>query len=164
MKQIKSSIIIQKYWRGFQQRRNYLKIKKGVILIQTHIRTHLAKLKYKQMLQVRTDAAIIIQSCARMFLAKCEIQKLKENKAAIQIQKTWKMYIKRCTFLHLKAKIIQMQALVRMKRARIAFLKQVANRNQAAILIQSYVRRNVGEWYDSFVRKRALVKYKSQVK
>merc|ERR1711963_817086 len=80
-----------------------------------------------------------------MYLAKKQVQILRETRAAIHIQKSWRMHVARSNFLEMRNVAIKIQSWVRMKSARTSYLRLVAKRHQSAILIQSYFRRHLAQ-------------------
>ena len=59
-------------------------MKKSAVCIQSYARMWQAKLAYKLTLEQREKAAIMVQKCARKFLAQKKLQTLKENKRMVK--------------------------------------------------------------------------------
>ncbi|CAG8571930.1 12_t:CDS:10 [Funneliformis caledonium] len=82
----KAAITIQKYWRGYIQRKRYLRAKKASQKLQIAVRGVIARKKFENLLrnvsatriQSKTLKHIIyIQSCLRRRLARAELKKMK---------------------------------------------------------------------------------------
>ena len=70
----KATITIQKHWRCYSKKKEYLGFRNRIILLQSNVRMWISVKAYRSQLAKRKEAAIIVQKYARRFLA---IQKLK---------------------------------------------------------------------------------------
>ena len=137
----KAATMIQAVWKCYSNRRKYLETKAKIILIQSLARRMIAQKSHQNLLKKRQESAILIQCFIRRHQAMKQLRSLKTNKAALTIQKNWKAFKGRKTFLTLKSKTIVLQSFSRMIINRKAYLSLLATRESSAILIQKYTRR-----------------------
>ena len=169
LKEQKSAVIIQKFWRGYQARKeikklhlaatqiqktwkgacvraSYVRTLSYIIDLQSWFRMILAKRQYQQMLNERSQAALIIQTNFRRHAAQNKLYAMKrenakkKNDAATVIQKHVKMYLAKKKFIHLKG---QMEA---------ERLSKEVQRENATLILQHAFK----GWRDrlAFLRKR----------
>ena len=95
----------QKNWRCYKNRKEFLRMKRSAICLQSYTRMWIARKKYNQLLWQRKNAATILQKYLRRHLAIKELKNLREinqairNNAATNIQKYWRCYKNRKEFL-----------------------------------------------------------------
>lgn len=95
----------------------------AAIIIQANFRRHLAVKNFKTLQSQRHQAAIKIQSFAKVWLAKRELEKLKQEKLAQ------------------KAAVIKIIAVIKCVAAMKAYKRLLEDRNYAAVIIQSNFKR-----------------------
>ncbi|GIQ86879.1 hypothetical protein KIPB_008809 [Kipferlia bialata] len=121
---------IQAAWRGYRCRRDWLALRRTVVLIQSHMRRYLTRKRFSQLLSTRrTNAATLIASY-------------------------WRGHKQRTRFTQQVEAICKCQALVISRQTRQAYLRFRAN----VIIAQSYVRRYLArQWYRKVqVRRRDM--------
>ena len=178
LKQEKSALIIQKYWRGYEirkiirqqhqaatviqktwkgavQRAEYLRTRSYIIDLQCWTRMVLARKRYVQILETKSQAALTIQTNFRKYLAQRTVQKLKAEKAALILQKYWKSFITRQKYVILRRKTLLLQSWIRGYNARKAYDLKIIKRHSAAIIIQKTVR--------MYLAQNKFVKLKNQL-
>ncbi|XP_072367579.1 abnormal spindle-like microcephaly-associated protein isoform X2 [Scyliorhinus torazame] len=155
-KQIKASIILQKYIRGFLCRLQYKRFQRSISLIQRYakgyrIRTEISKRKkaavtlqkhIKAYVTAKREhvsyqrlkwAAVVLQAAYRG----SRVRKFhRQTKSAIVIQSFFRMYQQRKRFTAIREVVVTIQTLVRMQLAQIRFQKY----RQAAIILQRHIR------------------------
>ncbi|BFZ20292.1 hypothetical protein BsWGS_23331 [Bradybaena similaris] len=111
--QQKSAILIQSMWRMLQAKKEFLSLKqkkreRSATLIQSYFR----RFRCKQEFQLYRNAAITIQKTWRMHCAKNVLRKLQlENQiqAAIEIQRIYRGFIQRRSYIQLKLAAVILQ-------------------------------------------------------
>ncbi|XP_066503175.1 abnormal spindle-like microcephaly-associated protein isoform X2 [Hoplias malabaricus] len=155
-KRIKSARTIQSYLRMTIQRRQFLKTKAAVVLIQAAYRGHYQRVQHARMIK----SAVLIQQwyTSRKLVQKlrhefqtiqkatitlqCAIRRMHARRraerihAAAKIQSVLHMYIHRSRYLKLRTCTIMVQARFRKCIARRSYLRQ----QDAAVTIQTYYR------------------------
>ena len=76
-----AALTIQKVWKGFQKRQEFLTFRKNVIKIQAQIKMLLARKRYLEILDQRENASVILQKYARKLLALRLTKKLRQIRA-----------------------------------------------------------------------------------
>merc|ERR1712038_1015235 len=140
---IKSIVKIQASWKGLLQRRKYEDWKRASIVIQCLVRKHQAKNYLEQLRQEKRDsqhkAAILIQKTWKMCREKAYFAL--KIKAIVKIQASWRALLQRRKYEEWKRASIVIQCLVRTHQAKnyVEKLRQEKRDSQhrAAILIQS---------------------------
>ncbi|XP_069169176.1 abnormal spindle-like microcephaly-associated protein homolog [Procambarus clarkii] len=148
-----SAIVIQRWWRTIQHRRQREKYEKAAIVLQAHWRRWCACrllhiLKHKKELERQHRAAHIIQSAFRRYI---RTRYLLQVKAAITIQQAWKTHLLRQKFLHTRQAAIAIQTAFRSWNCRQKYLhtKRVITEVQQRFRRKLYGRRIK----EDFVRK-----------
>ena len=102
---------IQKVWKGAIQRASYVRTISYVVDLQSWFRMILARKHYQQILKERSQAALIIQTNFRRHAAQNQLYAMKrenarkKHDAATLIQKHVKMYLAKKKFVQLKNQI-----------------------------------------------------------
>ncbi|GAA98757.1 uncharacterized protein L969DRAFT_497598 [Mixia osmundae IAM 14324] len=125
-------------------RLNYL-----ATLLQKNLRRHIAVKKYKSM----RVATIGIQATWRGILARRELQRQRQEAAAIAIQRYTRGYVQRNAYLKTRTAVTRIQALVRGRTVRAKFAS--TKTDQAATLLQSLLRGRIAR--ARFLHERRLV-------
>ncbi len=138
-----AAITIQKYWRSYDCTMNYLHAVADILIVQSVVRRWIAKrfaAQYRKDLHFKM--ALRIQMLTRSWLAKARVEK---QRAAINIQKTWRGFWCYTDYVFTLADIIVVQRTVR---SHLAYKKVNAMRKArqeeteiaAAVSIQKYWR------------------------
>ena len=115
---IKSIVKIQSSWLGLKQRRKYEDLKRASIVIQCLVRRHQAKNYLEQLRQEKRDS---------------------QHKAAILIQKTWKMSREKSYFNAKIKSIVKIQASWRGLQQK----RKYENLKRASIILQTFTRQHI---------------------
>ncbi|XP_054688942.1 abnormal spindle-like microcephaly-associated protein isoform X2 [Grus americana] len=110
----KSVTTLQSHVRKYQQVKRYKAIKNAASVIQTWYRAHVTSKKAAASFQRMRLAAVVLQSAYRGMEARKEAHKLR---SVIKIQSSYRAYIVRKRFKNLKDATVKMQALVKMRQA-----------------------------------------------
>ena len=124
----KAAIRLQAWFRPILLRRQFKKIKRGVILLQSELRRMLAVKRLAQKLR----SALVIQCFVRKTLASLEVTRLRENHAATIIQTGWRGIKPRVDFNNSRAKSVMIQSLARMMLAKKAVSNKRKEREEQA--------------------------------
>ncbi|NXI95714.1 ASPM protein, partial [Psophia crepitans] len=111
----KSVTTLQSHVRKYQQVKRYKEIKNAASVIQTWYRAHVASKKAAASFRKMRLAAVVLQSAYRGMRARKEAHKLR---SVIKIQSSYRAYIVRKRFKNLKDATVKIQALVKMRQAR----------------------------------------------
>ncbi|XP_065578668.1 unconventional myosin-Vb-like isoform X2 [Artemia franciscana] len=146
----KSSVIIQKTWRGYSQRKLYSQLKRTTIFIQARVRGNFARAKALALR--RNNAAIKIQCHVRGWLSRRKYSRIRSK--IIGLQAHGRGFLVRQAVLKRKQteKVIVIQKNVRMWLA----VKKYRNTKKSIITVQSCVRR----WF----AKRELRRLKAEAR
>ena len=144
------AVIIQKTWRRFAAIQFYRKSQKSIILIQSLFRQKLAQVQLRQLRdefrimkenemllqQKRNQAALMIQTYFRRFLAMKHVQLLRRNAAATKIQSAFKGYKQRLHVKNIYRKIVTLQSFARMIITKKRYHRIQFERQASALIIQ----------------------------
>ena len=138
-----SAVKIQSFVRMMLQRKTFHKIKNAALVLQTHMRRHLAQKKLQTLKIARQhqleNAAVTIQAQVRGYLARKLVRQMEtETRAAILIQKNWRMFLVRKRYVFDKEQVIKIQSWVRMIQAQKRYRLMLHRRHQAALSIQCH--------------------------
>ncbi|NXK12734.1 ASPM protein, partial [Herpetotheres cachinnans] len=111
----KSVITLQSHVRKYQQVKRYKEVKNAASVIQTWYRAHVTSKTAAASLQRMCLAAVVLQSACRGMEARKEAHILK---SVIKIQSSYRAYIVRKRFKNLKDATVKIQAFVKMRQAR----------------------------------------------
>ncbi|NXJ86043.1 ASPM protein, partial [Trogon melanurus] len=125
----KSVVALQSHVRKYQQVKRYKEIKKAAAVIQSWYRARVASKKAAAAFRRTRLAAVVIQSAYRGMRARKEARILR---AAIKIQSSFRAYIFRKRFKNLKGATVKIQAFVKMRQAR----KRYRALREAALYVQ----------------------------
>ena len=131
---------IQKNWRCYKNRKEFVTMKRSAICLQSYVRMWIARKKYIKLLWQRQNAATILQKYLRRHLAIKKLKHLREVKAATILQTHWRGYVERKQFSDWKNGAIIIQSHVRKWIARRAYKIVLNQRSESAIFIQKHVR------------------------
>ncbi|NXY71348.1 ASPM protein, partial [Glareola pratincola] len=129
----KSVIILQSHVKKYQQVKRYKELKNAASVIQTWYRAHVTSRKANASFQRMRLAAIVLQSAYRGMEARKEARLLK---SVIKIQSNYRAYIVRKRFKNLKDATVKIQAFVKMRQAR----KHYCALREATLCIQRWYR------------------------
>ncbi|XP_009472704.1 PREDICTED: abnormal spindle-like microcephaly-associated protein, partial [Nipponia nippon] len=110
----KSVTTLQSHVRKYQQVKRYKEIKNAASVIQTWYRAHVTSKKAAASFQRMCLAAVVLQSAYRGMEARKEARILR---SVIKIQSSFRAYIVRKRFKNLKDATVKIQAFVKMRRA-----------------------------------------------
>ncbi|GFO45530.1 abnormal spindle-like microcephaly-associated-like protein [Plakobranchus ocellatus] len=132
----RAAIVLQKHYRGFGVRSEFVRMKLAVVVMQKFWRRTQAKRKVAYLrLQKQTHAAVLIQSLWRGWYIKQDYTRMKA--AAICIQASWRMWSARHLFIRNKSAALIIQswcrAVMEARRQRQAYLRL----RQAAVYCQT---------------------------
>ncbi|XP_076455078.1 uncharacterized protein LOC143289805 [Babylonia areolata] len=162
-----AAVTVQSAWRGWRHRQSFLHTRSSVCTLQAAVR---GRVQRKQFLLLKGSASVI----QRWFRAQClgRATRLRYQLmvgAAVVIQSCWKMYAVRSYYLQLRARVTCAQAQCRAFLARTQFQRQ----RQAAVCLQrrfrawavgQQTRRDFQKRRHFIVRLQALVRAKQQRK
>ncbi|CAN1799401.1 XI-K [Linum perenne] len=120
-------------------------------IIQMEIRTYIAR---KEFVKLRRSA-IHLQSHCRGVLARKQFEQLRRQAAALRIQKNFKAYTARTSYLALGSSAVTLQTGLRAMTARNEF--RFRKQTKAAIIIQAQTRRYIAFSYYNRLQKAALI-------
>ncbi|XP_032883886.1 abnormal spindle-like microcephaly-associated protein isoform X6 [Amblyraja radiata] len=153
-KQIKAAVVLQKYTRGFLSRSN--RLQRSISLLQAHAKGYLIRTEMRR----RKNAAITLKKYIQAYVTgkheyesyqrlkwsarviqtsyhHLKVRKLdRQNKSAILIQSTFRMYKQRKRYVAVQKAAVVMQSSIRMHLAQTRFLQY----RQAAVTIQRHFR------------------------
>ncbi|NWS60151.1 ASPM protein, partial [Chunga burmeisteri] len=110
----RSVTTLQSHVRKYQQVKRYKEIKNAASVIQTWYRAHITSKKAAASFQRMRLAAIVLQSAYRGMEAR---KKARILRSVIKIQSTYRAYIVRKRFKNLKSATVKIQAFVKMRQA-----------------------------------------------
>ncbi|KAM4722873.1 abnormal spindle-like microcephaly-associated protein [Rhinophrynus dorsalis] len=155
---IRGALVIQSFWRMRQQRKNYEHIKQLVVRLQSNVRRYQQQKRFREM----RKAACVIQSYYRSYMAtkqavyvykrichatavlQSAFRRVQERrtkllvKNALKIQSFYRAYVIRKRFLVMKAAVVKIQSLVRMRQQCISY----RTLREASLLVQRKFRAN----------------------
>ncbi|XP_060083344.1 abnormal spindle-like microcephaly-associated protein homolog [Ylistrum balloti] len=166
MQRVRSAIVIQKIFRMFVTRQDFMRQKNAAIVLQSHhraciarrekerrklavvslqraMRMFLFRQRLRQWMQRRNEAAMKIQCCLRGYLARRWVRK---TKSAIVIQSVYRMYHQRNLYRRTTKSIVLLQSALRGTLARRR-VNHTRTQHSAATCIQNA--------YRSFKRRQA---------
>ncbi|CAD5121822.1 DgyrCDS10292 [Dimorphilus gyrociliatus] len=123
-------IVIQSTWRSVVQRRQFIKLKKATIVIQNLRRRRLAIRRSNEL----ERNALVLQSFSRMYLARRKL--INWRQAAVVIQRAWKAHIVYKKYHVQRSAAITIQKYLRMSFAQ----KQYGATRTAIIRLQAFFR------------------------
>jgi hypothetical protein len=141
--EIRGAQVIQKTWRGHNEKSRYQSMKHGFCLFQKTV-------KGIQLRDIMTGrAAVAIQICWRSFSARSKLHAARsillrqqlQNSSAITIQKTWRRLSCYTDFCGKKEAALRLQSLVRLRTAKASLLelKRIqGEKNLASTVISSF--------------------------
>ena len=140
----RSSICIQRNYRGYVNRAKYLQQLESAKFLQALARGTICRSRY---VQVRA-ACIAIQACARRYVACRKRQSLikeaaREIAAAVTIQQRYRGYRASEMYSRIKRSAVVLQALIRGRKARSDYKSMVSILNRSAAVITSQWRGHV---------------------
>ncbi|XP_041377587.1 abnormal spindle-like microcephaly-associated protein homolog [Gigantopelta aegis] len=152
---------IQSLIRGYLARKEFLKVRRSVIVLQSYVRMHQARVWFSSRksaavtIQQKYRSFLIVRKARQQFLAKREsartvqaayrsylVRKMitEQRKAALQIQTIYRMYAVRKSYLQLRLTTLTMQKVYRCHRTgrkqQMLYLQQ----KSAAAVIQKFCR------------------------
>ncbi|KAF7260602.1 hypothetical protein EG68_01970 [Paragonimus skrjabini miyazakii] len=133
---------IQRWWRGYACRRRIVRMREAIDCLQRCCRGFLARKRFtmaRRDFMIREQAVITIQSHWRGYRTRAHV--MAERRAAVQIQRFWRGHVCRQRWIRTRETIVLCQARVRGLLARLHLSSIRAHRIEAAITIQSTVRR-----------------------
>ncbi|KAA3677720.1 abnormal spindle-like microcephaly-associated protein [Paragonimus westermani] len=133
---------IQRWWRGYACRRRVVRMREAVDCLQRCCRGFLARKRFMAVRHdfvIREQAVITIQSHWRGYRTRAHV--MAERRAAVQIQRFWRGHVCRQRWIRTRETVVLCQARVRGLLARRYLSAIRAHRTNAAIAIQSTVRR-----------------------
>ncbi|XP_030062606.1 LOW QUALITY PROTEIN: abnormal spindle-like microcephaly-associated protein [Microcaecilia unicolor] len=155
-KKMRAACVIQTFWRMRQERTRFLRLRHSIVILQSHVRKWQQLQRFMEIkkaacvIQVRYRAyvaskqallaynrihssVLVIQSAYRIMKSRKTVNQLR---SALKIQTCYRSYIARKRFLSIKAAVIKIQALLKMKKVR----KWYCNLRKATLFVQRQYR------------------------
>jgi abnormal spindle-like microcephaly-associated protein len=165
MKKRESAIKLQAAFRGFRERQRYARLQQAALVVQRRYRAKWLRSVFRQAFLMIRSATVVIQAYRRGQIAREE--RRRRMFAVLKLQAWWKGCVQRKRYAVEKQAVVTIQrwyrATRRVRQAKTQFvvvknavvtlqkawrehrLRQVALKHQAAVLIQSHVRRMLAQ-------------------
>ncbi|RUS33995.1 hypothetical protein BC938DRAFT_482940 [Jimgerdemannia flammicorona] len=137
-REIRAAVAMQKVWRGFQARRDYVLLRAATIAMQRRRRALLETRRERQGFLIQKWAVMVIQERWRACILARRTARayMLWRFAAVFIQRNWRRYVARRRFVELKAVTLAMQRRRRALVATRAERKEFIVQKWAAMVIQ----------------------------
>ncbi|KAL1920571.1 uncharacterized protein VTP21DRAFT_948 [Calcarisporiella thermophila] len=124
------------------------KLDSSAVVLQKHVRSFLCRRRY---LRIR-GAIMRLQCCARRYIARQHLRAMREERAAVTLQKVWKGYRARKQYCQQRSAVLQLQRVFRGHVQRKRFVAQ----RHAAIRVQSLYRGWIARRHYTRCRKQII--------